>query len=324
MKEYRKSVFVVAVLIALLLWSITAMSAKAKDVYPSKPVTIIIAYSPGASLDVTTRALAPYISNEIHANVIISNIPGAGGDIGTFKAYTAKPDGYTLLAWTTVAQILSEYMHEVKYKTLGFTPIAAITRDYPILVGHPETFKNVMDFVKQAKTRSVSIGNNGQFTVNGFQGRLMAQTLGLKVNWVNYSGTTEAMGALAGRHLDAATNLAAAAMPLIRAGKVIPLLMFAKNRVPQFPDVPVPSELGFDMPLLGTTLGIVAPPGMDKEKVKFLENAIMKAAKNPDFVAWMEKASTAERILLSGDAYRREIEELAKVAEKYKNSFANN
>jgi len=319
-----KILIVRAVLITLLLWSTTTKNGEARDVYPSKPLTIIIAYAPGASLDVTTRALAPYISKYIHTNVIISNIPGAGGDIGTFKAYSAKPDGYTLLAWTTVAQILSEHMHEVRYKTLGFTPIAAITRDYPILVGHPETFKNVTDFIKQAKAHAVSIGNNGQFTVNGFQGRLMAQILGMKVNWVNYSGTTEAMGALAGKHLDAATNLAAAAMPLIRAGKVIPLLMFAKKRIPQFPDVPVPSELGLDIPLLSTTLGIVAPPGMDKEKVQLLEGAIMKSAKNPDFVAWMEKASTAERVLLSGDAYRRETEELAKVAEKYKTFFAKN
>src|SRR5450759_2605625 len=183
MTGYLKRIFVgVAVLITLWLWSTTAMSGEAKDVYPSKPVTIIIAYSPGASLDITTRALAPYISRYIHANVIISNIPGAGGDIGTYKAYAAKPDGYTLLAWNTVGQLLSEYMHEVRYKTLGFTPIAAISRDYPILLSHPETFKNVMDFVKQARTQGVNIGNNGQFTANGFQGRLMAQTLGLKVN----------------------------------------------------------------------------------------------------------------------------------------------
>jgi len=306
----------VAVLILLL--SAAPVHLVARDVFPAKPITIIIANPPGASLDITTRAISAYMGKYLNTNVIISNVPGANGDIGTTKAYTAKPDGYTLTAWMTMQPLLTEYMKTVKFKTLKFTPIAAISRDYPILVGHPEGIKNIETLVKQAKTRSVSIGNNGQFTTHGFQGRLMAEELGMKVNWVNFSGAAEAMTALAGKHIDAATTLTATAMPLVKAGKIVPLLIFAKHRIPQYPETPVPSELKFDIPLLSSLLGIVGPPGMDKEKVKILEDAIRKGTKSTDYLSWMEKASTAEPIFLSADGYKAEIEELAKVAEKYK------
>ncbi len=320
MKGCKRRLFVVVAFL-LLVWIVTPGNVGAKEAYPSKPITIIIANPPGASLDVTTRAISPYIGKYLHTNVIISNIPGAGGDIGTLKAYHAKPDGYTLTAWMTMQPLLTEYLKEAKFKTLNFTPLAAITRDYPILVGNPEGIKNITAFIKQAKAQSVSIGNNGQYSTHGFQGRLMAEGLGMKVNWVNYSGAAEAMTALAGKHLDAATTLTATAMPLIRAGRIVPLLIFAKNRLPQFPDVPVAGELGANFALISSPLGIVGPPGMDKEKVMILENAILKAAKSRDFMAWMEKASTAEPIYLSAAAYKKEIEESAKVAEKYKNTL---
>ena len=317
MKGNGKILFNVVAALIMLSFVIT-VSLEAKEIFPAKPITIIIANPPGASLDITTRAISPYMGKYLHTNVIISNVPGAGGGIGTMKAYNAKPDGYTLTAWMTMQPLLTEYMKPVKFKTLQFSPIAAISRDYPILVGHPEGIKNIEALVKQAKTRSVSIGNNGQFTTHGFQGRLMAEELGMKVNWVNFSGAAEAMTALAGNHIDAATTLTATAMPLVKAGKIVPLLIFAKHRVPQYPETPVPSELKFDIPLLSSLLGIVGPPGMDKDVVKILESAVLKATKSPDYLTWMEKASTAEPVFLSASAYKAEIEELAKVAEKYK------
>lgn len=317
MQAYNKRIFI-AVAVLMLLRSIAPVHLEAKEIYPAKPITIIIANPPGASLDITIRAISPYIGKYLNTNIIISNVPGAGGDIGTTKAYNAKPDGYTLTAWMTMQPVLTEYMKEVKFKTLKFSPIAAISRDYPIIAGHPEGIKNIETLVKQAKTRSVSIGNNGQFTTHGFQGRLMAEELGMKVNWVNFSGAAEAMTALAGKHIDAATTLTATAMPLVKAGKIVPLLIFAKHRIPQYPETPIPGELKFDIPLLSSLLGIVGPPGMDKDRVRILQDAILKATKNPDYLAWMEKASTAEPVFLSASTYKTEIEELTKVAEKYK------
>ncbi len=77
-----------------------------------------------------------------------------------------------------------------------------------------------------------------------------------KVNWVNYSGAAESPTSLAGKHLDAVATMTESAMPLIRSGKIIPLLVFAKNRHPRFPAVPIPGERGFKFPLIGSYLAI--------------------------------------------------------------------
>ena len=106
--------------------------------------------------------------------------------------------------------------------------------------------------------------------------------------------------------------------PLLRAGKILPLLIYAKKRLTRFPEVPVPDELGLKVPLISSYLGLVAPPGLDKEKVKILEEAIRKAVQHPDYVAWREKVSTAEPAFMPSDQYKMGIERFAKIAEKYK------
>lgn len=241
-----------------------------------------------------------------------------GGVIGYTKGYTAKPDGYTLLIWNTLSPLLEERKREVQYKSLNFTPVAGISRDFVIIVGHPEGSKTALDFVKLGQERAVNIGCNGQASIAGLQTRLMTEELGMKVNWVNYGGAAESLTSLAGKHLDAVATMTDSAVPLIRTGKVVPLLIFAKNRHSKFAAVPVPGELGFKFPLISPYLAIVGPPGMDKERVKILESAIMKAAEHPDYVAWTEKVSTAEPALASDKVYQAELARFAKVAEDYK------
>ena len=306
--------------VSLLFTVILVENGQAKDNYPSKPITVIVAYSPGGATDVGTRALAMYMGKYLRTSVIISNLPGASGVIGYTKAYTATPDGYTLLGWNNLTPHLEEYKRsgDVGYKTLNFTSLAAFSRDGTMLVTHPDSSVTFADFVKQAKGQTLNIGTTGQYTITGLQGILMAEELGIKVNWVTYAGGAECLTSLAGKHINAALTLPSSAMSLIKAGKIIPLLSFGDKRPPKYPTVPVPEELGYNIPVLSSYLGIVGPPGLDKAKVRILEEAILKAAKDPDYVAWAEKASAAERVLLSAAAYQQETARLGQVTEKYK------
>lgn len=306
--------------VSLLLCAFLVTNGQAKDNYPSKPITVIVAYSPGGATDVGARAIAMYIGKYLKTSVIISNIPGASGVIGYTKAYTAMPDGYTLLAWNNLTPHLEEYKRsgDVGYKTLNFTSLAAFSRDGTMLMTHPDSSSNFADFVKQTKVQTLNIGTTGQYTITGLQGILMAEELGIKVNWVTYAGGAECLTSLAGKHINAALTLPSSAMSLIKAGRIVPLLTFGDKRSPKYPTVPVPGELGYNIPVLSSYLGIVGPPGLDKTKVKILEEAILKAAKDPDYVAWTEKASTAERVLLSASTYQQETARLGQVTEKYK------
>ncbi len=306
--------------VSFLFCAVPVADGQARDVYPAKPITAIVAYAPGGATDVGARAIATYIGRYLKTSVIISNIPGAGGVIGYTKAYTAPPNGYTLLAWNNLTPQLEEYKRsgEVGYKTLKFTSLAAFSRDGTILVTHPDSSSNFADFVKQAKGQTLNIGTTGQYTITGLQGILMAEELGIKVNWVSFAGGAECLTSLAGKHINAALTLPSSAMALIKAGKIVPLLAFGDKRSPKYPNVPVPGELGYNIPVLSSYLGIVGPPGMDKTTVKILEEAILKAAKDPEYVAWTEKATAAERILLPASAYQQETARLGQVTEKYK------
>lgn len=291
----------------------------AKEAYPSKPITIIVPFTPGGSTDVAARSIAVYMSKYLKTSIIISNMPGANGVIAYTKLYQKNPDGYTLLAWNTLPPLLEEYKRDVAgYKTLNFTSIGAFSRDSALIAVHPEGRKNFKDLVKQAKAQTVNIGSTGLYSITGLQGVLMAEELGLSINWITYEGGSESLTQLAGKHIDAVMTLTGSAMPLTRAGKIVPLLIFADKRAPKYPSVPNPEESGYKMPLLYSYTGIVGPPGMDKEKVRILEEALMKSAKNPEYLAWAEKFSTAEQVLLSASAYHDETVRLSQVAEKYK------
>ncbi len=316
MNRKRSILFVAAVW--LLLCAVPVTYSRAADSYPSKPITIIVPFPPGGSTDVAARTMAIYMGKYLKTSVIISNLPGAGGVIGYTKAYTAKPDGYTLLAWNTLPPLLEEYKREVGYKTLKFASIAAFSRDSAIIAVHPEGSKNFAEFVKAAKTQSINIGTTGTYTITGLQGILMAEELGLKINWVMFGGGAESLTSLAGKHIDAVMTLTGSAFPLTKAGKIVPILIFADKRAPKYPQVPTPSEAGFKLPILASYTGIVGPPGLAKEKVKILEDAIMKSTKHPEYVDWGEKVSTAEQIFLPADAYQQETARLGRVADKYK------
>ncbi len=317
----KRGIIVITV-VSLMIWISAIVNIEAKESYPVRPITIIVQNPPGGSLDLAARELAIYMRKYLNTPIIISNVPGALGSLAYMKGYKAKSDGYTLLIWNTMPPILQGYRKKADYEALKYTPIAGISIDYNILVGSAGGHNNIADYVKQAKEKNTTIGGNGQYSASGFQARLMAQELDMKVNWVNFGGAAESLSSLAGKHIDAVATMTDSVGPLVRAGKIVPLLIYAKKRLPRFPDVPVPDEIGLSSPLISSYLGLVGPPGLDKEKVKILEAAARKAVRHPDYVAWKENVSTSELAFISADQYKIEIERFAKIAEKYK-SFLN-
>lgn len=292
--------------------------AEAVTAYPTKPITIVVPYPAGGAVDIPPRGIAPYLGKYLNTSIVIANVPGADGIIGNNKVYTAKADGYTLLASNTLAPIIAEFSRETKYKTLDFNPIFALTRDSLNLVVHPEGCKNFEEFVKTARTRTMVVGTTGRATVSGLGGIILEERLGLKVNWVPFSGGAESLTALSGKHIEAVVTFISAASSLVRAGKIKPLLVFSDKRHPKYPEVPVPNELGVDIPPLVGRVGIVGPPDMDEDKIRILEEAFEKAVKDPDYLEWLKKVATTEFIPLSSKEYRKEFERLYTVVEKYK------
>jgi tripartite-type tricarboxylate transporter receptor subunit TctC len=301
-----------------IVFGICSFSVMADINYPAKPITLVVPFAAGGSTDIATRGIVTHVNKYLKVSLIIKNMPGADGTIGYNNVYGAKPDGYTLLSAPTLPMILSELSRETKFKSLEFKPIFAFVRDTLILVVNPDFCKSFDEFVKIATASTIRIGTTGGATSSGLGGIILVEKLGLKANWIPFGGGAESLTALAGKHIDAVMTITASAFSLIKAGKIRPLVIFTDKRHPKFSDVPVSRELGIDIPLLTNHIGILAPPQTSEERIKIVEEAFARAVEDKEYLEWLNKVATAELVPLSSKEYKKEIERLFTVAEKYK------
>src|SRR3972149_7665398 len=247
----------VAVGIVFFTWGSGQVAAQD---FPKKPVKIIVTADAGGGEDTEARGIAPYLQKILGGNVPIENPPGAGGKIAFEKFQRTEPDGYTLITYTFPKSIIIEYMDKTNYRTKDFTPVFSWGRANQLLVGHADSWKNFDEFLKAAKSKTLSGGLSGRGSTTHLAGLLAIDELGIKVNWVPYEGSAGSIAALAGKHLDFTLALATSAVSLIRAGKLRPLLLLADKRDPYLPEVPIPKDLGFDITSLPAIRGVEAPP----------------------------------------------------------------
>jgi len=254
--------------------------------FPKKPVKIIVTAGAGGGEDTELRGFIPFLQKQLGVSVSIENIASAGGKIACEKFQKTVPDGYTLLYTTFPKTIVLEYISKVNFRTKDFTPIFAWTWSNQMLVVHADAWKNFNDFVSAAKAKTLVGGVTGRGSTTHVAGLLAMDALGLKVNWVPYEGSGETLASLAGKHIDFVVYLASTHAGLIEAGMIRPLILFNDKRDPNFPDIPTPKDLGFNVPALPGIRGIVAPPNTPASIVNVFEQACTKAIKEPKYIEW--------------------------------------
>lgn len=289
--------------------------------YPSKTITLLCPYAAGGSIDAQTRGLTPYLARELNTNVIIENVPGASGVIGSNKAFKSAPDGYTLLTGSVPTLYISEILSESsRYRTTGFVPIYAFARDNVALFVHPEVFQKFDDFAKAAHNRTLNIGVSGIGTPTHLAGLLTEEFLGVKLNFVPFESGALTVGTLAGKHIDGALTFTTTALAMVKAGKIKPFLIFSSERNPYYPEIPIPKEFGYDVPSIAMVYGVWAPPNISSEKVRILESAFDRAVKNPKYKEWREKLPS-EYIQMNAKDFKAEIEMQIKAVDAHKKSI---
>lgn len=316
-----KTRFLLAAALALSLSPVLSVGADKKGEFPEGPVTYILGFSPGGKTDTQARAILPYVEKYLGASVTIQNVPGAGGRIGLTKVFKAKPDGYTIGLLPIPAALLGEYLSSAEYKTQEFTPLFACFVTPQVLVVAVDTYKDLEEFIRAGKSRSLTHATPGPGTSSHLAGIVTASGLGInEVRHVHYESSGPSLAALAGKHVDFSVTNTTGALPLVQGGKLKALLVMADQRDPAFPDVPTAKELGYNISAVQAIDGFGGPPGMPPERVKVLEDAFGKAASDPDFVAWAQKAKANLTIMSHGE-FRRAIEEMSKELVKYKDSL---
>lgn len=279
-------------IILSLIWSFsaTALSIEKPADFPKKPIRFIVPYSVGSGIDINARGIAPYLEKHLGVTVLIDNRPGADGRIGVNEAWKASPDGYTLINPAMPIPIINEKLYQVNYKTREFTHIFAWSTDNIALVVNSETWKTLEEFIAAAQAKTLSCGITGIASVSQIAGLSLGDAANFKpVNWVPFTGGAETMTSLAGKHIDFGITTTSSARALVDAGKLRPLLIFANEKDPMFPNAPLPKEIGLNLTAMPTVRGAMAPPGLSPQIVNILEQAFAKAIQEPDFLAWAQK-----------------------------------
>jgi tripartite-type tricarboxylate transporter receptor subunit TctC len=293
-----------------------------KAAFPKKRIKILT--GPGGG-DADVRKIASYVQKYLGVDILIENVVGFWGKIAFEEFQMTEPDGYTLISYTFPRGIIIENISKTNFRTIDFTPIFAWSVGNQLLVVPPDTFKTFDEFLKDAKTKTLTAAIPVRGGTIHLAGLLLADGLGINVNWIPYEGSASSIAALARKDVDFTICLATALPSWIRAGKIRLLTVLSDwrgPRAPYFLNIPTLKELGYDISYVTIRHVVEAPPNTPPQIVRILEEAFSKAVKEPAYIEWawknhvvIDPLSAQEFYKEVAEAYPR-IEKFRKILEE--------
>jgi tripartite-type tricarboxylate transporter receptor subunit TctC len=286
----RGSILAIA---AATLMMLVAAPIRAQD-YPSRPVKVIVPFSPGGAVDGPMRVIAQELSKRLGQQVVVENKPGAGATIGADLVAKAPPDGYTLLLASQTNAISATLYPKLPYDAIeDFAPISLIGREPGVLVVNPRmpvtTFQEFIAYVKQ-RPGKIDYASSGNGSGQHLFAALLASSAGLKMNHIPYKGSGQATTDLLGGQVQVSIPGTAGMVGHIRAGKLRALAVTGSTRSPQLPDVPTMMESGVPGYEAYVWMGLFAPKGTPIPIIERIHRELMQALASPEVKAYMTTA----------------------------------
>jgi tripartite-type tricarboxylate transporter receptor subunit TctC len=253
--------------------------AWAQDNYPSRPIRLIVPFAAGGGTDTLSRIFGQVLSEQLGATVVIENVGGAGGSIGTGQAAKAAPDGYTIVSATPSIAINPHIQKSVPYDTLpDFAPVVQITTSPVVLVVNKDLpVKGVRDLIElaRAKPGSISYGSAGLGSFNFLAAELFKALAGIDLAHIPYRGTGPALIDLIAGRIQVQFENAPAVLGQIRNGELKAIAVGTARRSDILPDLPVIAETvpGYES---SSWLGLLAPAATPRTIIDRLNAAINK------------------------------------------------
>jgi tripartite-type tricarboxylate transporter receptor subunit TctC len=276
-----------ALLVALVAGvSAAALPAAAQD-YPAKTITFIVPYAAGGNGDIRGRQVAQKLAAILGKPVVVENKAGAGGNIGTDYVAKAAPDGYVI----GMGNFAPLAVNQTLFKSLPFNPktdvlpVALIERGPLVLMVNPKSpYKTVAELVAAAKAKPgvLTAANGGIGGSHHLSAELFKQTAGLDIISVAYKGGAPGATDLMAGNVDMMFEQMYAAAPSINSGKLRPLAITSRTRLPQFPNVPTFAEVGYPGVEVLNWQGVIVPKGTPAAIIAKLNDAVNRALKEPD------------------------------------------
>jgi tripartite-type tricarboxylate transporter receptor subunit TctC len=256
--------------------------------YPDKPITLIVPFAPGGSSDNVARTIAPLLGQKLGQTIVIENVPGAGGVLGTEHTVRAAPDGYTMLVGSG-SEILINKLIKPKLPYDGIrdlAPVSFLATGPMVLVGKqalpPKTVQDLIAYARTAKPGALSYASAGAGTPMNVAGELLNMRAHISLTHIPYRGAAPALADLMGGQVDLAVSTLSAAQPYIKAGKIKAYAMTSAKPSELAPEIPalgqVPGLEGFD---LGVWFGLFLPaktPADVVQKVQVAAQQVMADA----------------------------------------------
>lgn len=310
---------------ALIVFLALIGAANAQS-YPSRPVRVLVGFTPGGGVDINARLLAAKMSELLGQQFIVENKPGAGTNIANEAVAKSAPDGYTLLFTSPAVVINMSLYTDPHYDALrDFAGVSIFSESTNLLVV-PDKLpaRTVKDLVAMAKEKpgALNYASAGQGTTQHLAGELFKLRTGTNIVHVPYKGSSPAMTALLSGDVQLSFINPVAAGPHVKAGRLRALAVAGAKRTALFPDVPTMKEAGFPGVEVALWYGLLAPKATPRDVVKTLAGTVAKAARDEELRKRLA-ADGAEPVGNTPEEFDRELrEDLAKYAEVVKVSGA--
>ncbi|VCU68898.1 Tripartite tricarboxylate transporter family receptor [Pigmentiphaga humi] len=268
-----------------------ALSAQATEAWPSRPVSIVVAYPPGSTMDILARLVAQNLQEELKASFLVENRPGASGRIGAEYVARAAKDGYTLF----ISGNSTHSANPSLFKKLGydpvkdFTPIIRIaTMPYALAVREKSNIKTLAEFVKQAQQSKGRFAYAYGSPSAQVASVAFAASEGFDALGVPYKGQPPALTDLIGGQVDFIMADLPVLVPYVHAGTLRVLTVFSDKRSPLLPQVPTMLEGGVKGYDLAAWIGVSGPAGLPPEITSKLSDALSRILVKPEVTARLQ------------------------------------
>jgi len=259
------------------------------EVYPSRPITMVVPLPAGLAFDLTARVLAEHMRASLGQPVVIENITGASGSIGVGRVARARPDGYTLIFGGLNTHVLNGAVLSLPYDvTADFAPVALVaTTGLLIVTNKTVPATDLKELIAWLKTNpgKASQGTGGPGSLTHFAGIYFQQKTGTRFASIPYRGGGAAINDLLGGNIDMLIDLAPNSLPHLRAGAIKAYAVLAKTRLAAAPGVPTVDEAGLPGLHMSAWQAIWAPKGTPTAVIEKLNGAIVDALADPSLQA---------------------------------------